>query len=92
MPGSGGRKHRGGGKPDERRHGPSGPPPDVTGDADQYIRRLKEDATPLIVYLTDGSEVRGHIEYFDRHMIKITRERGPHLFVRKDEIRYWAEL
>ena len=39
----------------------------------------------------DGTEVRGHIEYYDTDMIKITRPEGPHFFVRKSDIRYIIE-
>ena len=67
------------------------PPPDATGSELKYIRRLKESVTPLVVHLLDGTEVRGHIEYYDTHMIKITRPEGPHFFVRKDDIRYIVE-
>jgi small nuclear ribonucleoprotein (snRNP)-like protein len=67
------------------------PPPDATGSEARYIRELKESVRPLIVHLTDGSEVRGHIEYYDVDMIKLTRPDGPHLFVRKSDIRYIVE-
>ena len=46
---------------------------------------------PLVAYLLDGTEVRGHIEYYDTDMIKITRPEGPHFFVRKSDIRYIVE-
>ena len=52
---------------------------------------LKESVRPLVVHLLDGTEVRGHIEYYDTNMIKITRPEGPHFFVRKSDIRYIVE-
>jgi len=67
------------------------PPPEETGLEAAYIRQLKEDVTPLVVQLTDGTEVEGHIEYYDRDMVKITRPEGPHLFVRKSDIRTIVE-
>ena len=82
MPSSGGRKGKGG-RP--------GPPPDATGDELRYVSELKERARTLVLHMSDGSEIRGHIEYFDRDMLKITRADGPHLFVRKSDIRYWVE-
>jgi len=67
------------------------PPPDATGREVKYIRELKESVRPLVVHLLDGTEVRGHIEYYDTNMIKITRPEGPHFFVRKSDIRYIVE-
>ena len=67
------------------------PPPDGTGRELKYIRQLKEAVKPLVVHLLDGTEVRGHIEYYDTNMIKITRPEGPHFFVRKSDIRYIVE-
>jgi len=67
------------------------PPPEATHQEAKYLEKLKKAATPLVVHLLDGSEVRGHIEYFDRDMVKITRPEGPHFFVRKDDIRYILE-
>lgn len=67
------------------------PPPDATGREVKYIRQLKESVTPLVVHLVDGTEVRGHIEYYDVDMIKVTRPEGPHFFIRKSDIRYIVE-
>lgn len=75
----------------ERGPGRRMPPPESTFQEAVYIKQLKDRATPIVVHLLDGSEVRGHIEYFDRDMIKVTRPRGPHLFVRKQDIRYLVE-
>ena len=58
---------------------------DVRGidlDPDHYI---------LVTRMRDGTEVKGHIEYYDTHMIKVTRPEGPHFFVRKEDIRYIVE-
>lgn len=45
----------------------------------------------MVVKLTDGTEVRGVVEYFDTDMVKITRPSEPHFFVRKEDIRYMHE-
>ena len=91
MTGSKGRRPKGqrGGPPP--RGGRRMPPPDATGREVKYIRQLKESVRPLVVHLLDGTEVRGHIEYYDNHMVKITRPEGPHFFVRKSDIRYIVE-
>jgi host factor-I protein len=39
----------------------------------------------------DGDVVRGWIEYYDRRMVRLTREGAPNLFIFKHEIAYIAE-
>ena len=39
----------------------------------------------------DGDVVRGWIEYYDRRMLRLTREGAPNLFIFKHEIAYIAE-
>lgn len=69
---------------DDRR----GPPPEFTGAEASYLHRNKEARSPMVVRLSDGEEVRGIIEYYDRDMVKINRTEGPNLFIRKSQIRY----
>ena len=85
----GGRKGRRGGY----RDGPTRRkvPPDATGAEAAYLQQVKDERTPLVVHLVNGQRVDGVIEYFDREMIKVTRPAGPHVFVRKSDIRYLEE-
>jgi host factor-I protein len=39
----------------------------------------------------DGQIVSGWIEYYDKHMVRLTREGAPNLFIFKHEIMYIAE-
>ncbi|MCP3978710.1 MAG: Sm ribonucleo-like protein [bacterium] len=86
-----------GGKPGKPRHGgakPPGkrtPPPDNTGAETVFIKKLKESAAPVSVKLSTGETHHGRIEYYDNDMIKLTRPEGPHLFIRKSDIRYMTE-
>ena len=41
--------------------------------------------------LVDGEEVRGWIEYFDRDIIRLTRDREANLFIYKERIKYLYE-
>ncbi len=45
----------------------------------------------MSVKLVDGEVVRGWIEYYDRDMIRLTREGAPNLFIFKHDIMYIAE-
>lgn len=47
-----------------------------------------EARTPMVVRLMNNEEFRGWIEYYDRDVIKINRRQPPHLFIRKDSIKY----
>ena len=39
----------------------------------------------------DGATITGWIEYYDRNMVRLTREGAPNLFIFKHEIMYIAE-
>ena len=84
------RGHAGAAEGDERR-GPRRPPPEATGHEAEWLFKLRAEAVPVRVELTDGSVVRGVIEYYDRDLIKIQRERGPHLLLRKPDVRLLEE-
>jgi len=87
---SGGRRRRppGGREGSKSSGGRRTAPPESTGAEVNYLFKNKEARTPMVVRLTDGEEVRGVIEYYDRDMIKINREPGPNVFIRKAHIRY----
>jgi sRNA-binding regulator protein Hfq len=80
-------------KPPARQGGPSRRrvPPPTTGLEAEYLKTVKEARKSVVVHLIDGRQVEGVIEYFDRDMIKLTRPEGPHVFVRKSDIRYMHE-
>ena len=52
---------------------------------------LGEKQRPVRVKLLDGAVLRGWIEYYDRRMVRLTREGAPNLFIFKHEIAYIAE-
>ena len=66
-------------------------PPEATGSEARYLRRVKDEQSPVLIQLRDGSEVVGIIESFDRDTIEIQRENGPHVLVRKADIRYISD-
>ena len=65
-----------------------GAPPEQTGAETHYLVKNMEARTPMVVRLVDNEEVRGWIEYYDSKMIKINRQEPPHLFIRKENIKY----
>jgi host factor-I protein len=67
------------------------PPPEETLEEAAYLKSLGEKQRPVQVKLLDGEIVRGWIEYYDKSMIRLTREGAPNLFIFKHEIMYIAE-
>src|SRR5437870_8233007 len=57
----------------------------------EYIDRLSKSRTPVVVKLTDGEEVRGWIEYYDKDIIRITRDAQPNLFIYESRVKYLYE-
>ena len=65
--------------------------PETTFREAEYIDRLSKSRTPVVVKLIDGEEVKGWIEYYDKNMVRLTRQGAPNLFIFKHEIMYIAE-
>jgi host factor-I protein len=78
-------------------HGNSGgkhgrtPPPEETFEEAAFLKSLGEKQRPVSLKLMDGQTVRGWIEYYDKKMVRLTREGAPNLFIFKHEIMYIAE-
>ena len=66
-------------------------PPEDTHQESAYLKSLGEKQKPVRVKLLDGEVVRGWIEYYDRRMIRLTRDGAPNLFIYKHDIAYIAE-
>jgi host factor-I protein len=67
------------------------PPPEDTFEEASFLKALGEKQKPVNVKLMDGQTVRGWIEYYDKNMVRLTREGAPNLFIFKHEIMYIAE-
>ncbi|MFQ5720214.1 MAG: RNA chaperone Hfq [Acidobacteriota bacterium] len=63
-------------------------PPEVTNaEAFYYVKQINSE-TPVHVVLTDGEEIEGRIEWYDRGSIKLKRDNGPDLLLMKHAISY----
>jgi host factor-I protein len=67
------------------------PPSEETFEEATFLKSLGEKRKPVTIKLMDGEVVGGWIEYYDRNMIRLTREGAPNLFIFKHEIMYIAE-
>lgn len=56
-----------------------------------YLKYLTEKQRPISVKLVGGETLRGWVEYYDRNMIRLTRQGKPNLFIFKNQIAYLAE-
>jgi host factor-I protein len=70
---------------------PKSPPPEETYEEALYLKLLGEKQKTVLVKLAGGEVVKGWIEYYDKNMIRLTREGEPNLFIFKHEILYIAE-
>lgn len=70
---------------------PKAPPPEDTYEESLYLKLLGEKQKTVTVKLMGGETVKGWIEYYDKSMIRLTREGEPNLFIFKHEIMYIAE-
>jgi host factor-I protein len=66
-------------------------PPEETSEEAAYLKALSDKQKPVSIKLADGEIVQGWIEYYDKNMVRLTRQSQPNLFIFKHEIMYIAE-
>jgi len=67
------------------------PPPEDTFEEAAFLKALGEKQKPVSVKLMDGQIVHGWIEYYDKNMVRLTREGRPNLFIYKSQIKTITE-
>jgi len=67
------------------------PPPEETHEEAAYLKFLGEKQKAVSIKLVGGEVVRGWVEYYDRDMIRLTRDGVPNLFIFKHDILYICE-
>lgn len=63
-------------------------PPEQTNAESYYYLKQMAAKTPMVLVLTDGEEIRGWIEWYDKGCLKVNRDRGPNLLIPKASIKY----
>ncbi len=63
-------------------------PPDQTNAESFYFLKQMQAKTEMVVVLRDGEKLRGVIEWYDRHCIKVHRQGEPNLLIYKAIIKY----
>ena len=65
------------------------PPPDQTNAENFYFQKQMQSKTPMVIVMTDGEEIHGVIEWYDRACIKVNRTGGaPNVMIYKPSIKY----
>jgi hypothetical protein len=64
------------------------PPPEQTNAENYYYSKQMTNKTRMVIQLKDGEEVRGVIEWYDRHALKVHRVNEPNILLMKDTIKY----
>ena len=63
-------------------------PPEQTNAEEFYYLKQMAAKTNMVLVLTDGEELRGWIEWYDKGALKLNRHQGPNLLIQKHVIRY----
>lgn len=80
----------GDGKDPNRRPPPAkkSTPPDQTNAEQFYYSKQMQTKTHMVVVLTDGEQLEGVIEWYDRDCLKLNRNGAPNLLLFKHCIKY----
>jgi sRNA-binding regulator protein Hfq len=65
-----------------------GTPPDQTNAEQFYYSKQMQGKTHMVVVLTDGEQLEGMIEWYDRDCLKLNRVGAPNLLLYKHCIKY----
>ena len=63
-------------------------PPEQTNAESFYYLKQMTNKTRMVIILRDGEEVRGVIEWYDKHALKVHRADEPNILLLKDVIKY----
>ena len=63
-------------------------PAEQTNAESYYYLKQMAAKTPMVLVLTDGEEIRGCIEWYDRTCLKVNRDGAPNLLIQKHWIKY----
>jgi host factor-I protein len=63
-------------------------PPEATNAENFYYLKQMNSKTPMVIVMTDGQEIRGWIEWYDKTCLKLNREGAPNLLINKHCIKY----
>lgn len=63
-------------------------PAEQTNAESYYYLKQMQGRTPMVVVLTDGTELIGWIEWYDKNCIKLNRNDAPNLLLYKHSVKF----
>jgi host factor-I protein len=63
-------------------------PPEQTNAENYYYLKQMTNKTRMVIVLKDGEEIRGVIEWYDKHALKVHRPTEPNILLLKDNVKY----
>ncbi len=63
-------------------------PAEQTNAESFYYLKQMQTKTQMVIILQDGEQIRGVIEWYDRHTLKVNRHKEPNLMIMKHCIKY----
>jgi len=63
-------------------------PPEQTNAESFYYLKQMTNKTRMVIVLKDGEQIRGVIEWYDRHALKVHRSAEPNILLLKDNVKY----
>jgi host factor-I protein len=81
------RQSRGNGNGNSRPSTKAAPPETTNAESFYYLKQMSS-RTPMVIVMTDGEEIRGWIEWYDKLSLKVNRDGAPNLLIQKQWIKY----
>jgi host factor-I protein len=63
-------------------------PPEQTNAESFYYLKQMTNKSRMVIILKDGEELRGTIEWYDKHALKLHRADAPNILLLKDNVKY----
>lgn len=63
-------------------------PPEQTNAESFYYLKQMQSKTPMVIVLQNDEKIRGVIEWYDKHCLKVNRIKEPNLLIPKHNIKY----
>lgn len=68
------------------------PPPTETNAEIYYYKKQIDSHTLMVIVLSDGEEIEGTIEWYDRDALKVNRKDKPNILLLKHNIKYMYKV
>ena len=63
-------------------------PAEQTNAENFYYLKQMQNRTAMVVVLTDGTELTGWIEWYDKNCFKLNRDKAPNLLIFKHSVKF----